>query len=131
MLNAISLTGCAAVFMGMGEPLLNINSVVRAFHIINKDMGIGARSITISTVGVNKQISRLAEHKLQCTLAVSIHAPNQTLRETIVPSARVYPIQQLMRDCQSYFKTTGRAVTFEYTLLAGVNDQAHHVRVRK
>jgi 23S rRNA (adenine2503-C2)-methyltransferase len=69
-----------AVFMGMGEPLLNVNNVVQAVRIINKQFGIGARNITISTVGVRKQIGNLAQHGLQCTLAVSLHAPTQVLR---------------------------------------------------
>lgn len=69
-----------AVFMGMGEPLLNIHNVVEAVAYINKTIGIGARSITISTVGVPGQLERLAQHQLQCVLAVSLHAPNQDLR---------------------------------------------------
>ncbi len=78
--------------------------------------------ITISTVGVPNAIRNLANYDTQSTLAVSIHAPNQTLRESIVPSAKAYPIQALLQDCAEYFRVTGRRVTFEYTLLAGVND---------
>eukprot|EP00958_Prasinococcus_capsulatus_P027564 scaffold5660_cov323-Prasinococcus_capsulatus_cf.AAC.3 len=114
------------VFMGMGEPLLNLHSVVRAFRCLNQDLGIGARSITISTVGVPNAIRRLAEHKLQATLAVSLHAPNQTLRERLVPSAKVYPIGALLDDCLLYFDATGRRVSFEYTLIRGVNDAPEH-----
>ncbi|PSC68805.1 ribosomal RNA large subunit methyltransferase N [Micractinium conductrix] len=114
------------VFMGMGEPLLNLPSVLRAHDILNKEIGIGARHITISTVGVPNAIRRMARLKMQSTLAVSIHAPNQAIREEIVPSARPYPLQALMADCQEYFKLSGRRVTFEYTLLAGVNDQTQH-----
>lgn len=66
--------------MGMGEPLLNVSNVVEAVSFINKSIGIGARNITISTVGVPGQLERLAQHKLQCVLAVSLHAPNQELR---------------------------------------------------
>ncbi|EFN52752.1 hypothetical protein CHLNCDRAFT_36696 [Chlorella variabilis] len=110
------------VFMGMGEPLLNLPSVLRAHEILNKDVGVGARHITISTVGVPNAIRRMARLQLQSTLAVSIHAPSQALRETIVPSARAYPLDALMADCQEYFRLSGRRVTFEYTLLAGVND---------
>lgn len=73
------------VFMGQGEPLLNVPAVVCAVAAINKDLGIGARHITISTVGVRGAIAKLAQHKMQCTLAVSLHAPNQTLRASIVP----------------------------------------------
>jgi 23S rRNA (adenine2503-C2)-methyltransferase len=69
-----------AVFMGMGEPMLNLDNVVAAVAVINKQLGIGARSITISTVGVKGQLQKLAAHKLQCVLAVSLHAPDQALR---------------------------------------------------
>ncbi|KAL4440001.1 hypothetical protein ABPG75_003002 [Micractinium tetrahymenae] len=114
------------VFMGMGEPLLNLPSVMRAHDILNKEIGIGARHITISTVGVPNAIQRMGRLQLQSTLAVSIHAPNQALREQIVPSARAYPLSALMADCQEYFRLSGRRVTFEYTLLAGVNDSLAH-----
>lgn len=110
------------VFMGMGEPLLNLPSVMRAHSVLNQELGIGARHITISTVGVPNAIRNLARHDTQSTLAVSIHAPNQQLRESIVPSARAYPLDALLQDCAEYFAITGRRVTFEYTLLAGVND---------
>ncbi|KAI3927647.1 hypothetical protein MKX01_042919 [Papaver californicum] len=82
--------------------------------------------ITISTVGVPNTIKKLASHKLQSTLAVSLHAPNQRLRETIVPSAKAYPLDALMKDCKDYFDETSRRVSFEYTLLAGVNDAVEH-----
>ncbi|PRW33242.1 ribosomal RNA large subunit methyltransferase N isoform A [Chlorella sorokiniana] len=114
------------VFMGMGEPLLNLPSVLRAHEILNKDIGIGARHITISTVGVPNAIRRMGRLAMQSTLAVSIHAPYQSLREEIVPSARAYPLEALMADCQEYFRLSGRRVTFEYTLLSGVNDQLRH-----
>jgi len=110
------------VFMGMGEPLLNLPSVMRAHSVLNQDLGIGARHITISTVGVPNAIRNLANYDTQSTLAVSIHAPNQQLRESIVPSAKAYPLHALLQDCAEYFRVTGRRVTFEYTLLAGVND---------
>ncbi|GMH32336.1 hypothetical protein BSKO_00170 [Bryopsis sp. KO-2023] len=110
------------VFMGMGEPLLNIRSVVKAHSIINKEIGIGARSITISTVGVPNAIEMLSREMMQSTLAVSLHAPNQDLREQLIPSAKSYPLDALMKDCQKYFAVTGRRVTFEYTMMSGVND---------
>ncbi|PIN01331.1 23S rRNA (adenine(2503)-C(8))-methyltransferase [Handroanthus impetiginosus] len=78
--------------------------------------------ITISTVGVPNTIRKLASHKLQSTLALSLHASNQKLREKIVPSAKSYPLDAIMKDCKHYFLETGRRVSFEYTLLAGVND---------
>ncbi|CAN6442646.1 unnamed protein product [Victoria cruziana] len=114
------------VFMGMGEPMLNLNSVLEAHRCLNKDIEIGQRMITISTVGVPNTIKKLASYKLQSTLAVSLHAPNQKLRETIVPSAKAYPLDAIMQDCKNYFLETGRRVTFEYTLLAGVNDSVEH-----
>ncbi|KAG5052957.1 hypothetical protein JHK87_005155 [Glycine soja] len=114
------------VFMGMGEPMLNLKAVLEAHHCLNKDVQIGQRMITISTVGVPNTIKKLASHKLQSTLAVSLHAPNQKLRETIVPSAKSYPLDALMSDCREYFQQTSRRVSFEYALLAGVNDSVNH-----
>ncbi|PKA46236.1 23S rRNA (adenine2503-C2)-methyltransferase [Apostasia shenzhenica] len=110
------------VFMGMGEPMLNLKSVLDAHRCLNKDLNIGQRMMTISTVGVPNTIKMLASHKLQSTLAVSLHAPNQNLRQQIIPSAKSYPLDVLMHDCKEYFLETGRRVSFEYTLLAGVND---------
>ncbi|XP_010690639.2 uncharacterized protein LOC104904143 [Beta vulgaris subsp. vulgaris] len=114
------------VFMGMGEPMLNLKSVIEAHRCLNKDIQIGQRMITISTVGVPNTIKRLATYKLQSTLAVSLHAPNQKLREKLVPSAKAYPLEALMQDCRDYFLETNRRVSFEYTLLAGVNDSVEH-----
>jgi 23S rRNA (adenine2503-C2)-methyltransferase len=116
------------VFMGMGEPMLNMKEVIKAIRTLNEDVGIGARSITVSTVGLPNALTKLAKHKLQCTLAVSLHAPDQATREKLVPSAKYYPIEQLIEDSKSYFKETGRRVTFEYTLLAGVNDSVYQAR---
>ncbi|KAL6126635.1 hypothetical protein ACLB2K_074681 [Fragaria x ananassa] len=116
------------VFMGMGEPMMNLKSVLEAHQCLNKDVQIGQRMMTISTVGVPNTIKRLASHKLQSTLAVSLHAPNQKLRETIVPSAKAYPLSALMKDCSDYFNETSRRVSFEYALLAGVNDGVEHTR---
>ena len=110
--------------MGMGEPLLNLNKVLDAYYWINAYMNIGSRSFTISTVGVPRAIRQLAEKKLQLTLAVSLHAPNQELREQLVPSAKRYPLPRLFADCRWYFNQTGRRITFEYALLKGVNDSA-------
>ncbi|PZV26021.1 MAG: 23S rRNA (adenine(2503)-C(2))-methyltransferase RlmN [Snowella sp.] len=110
------------VFMGMGEPLLNLPAVVPAVHSLNQDVGIGQRSLTISTVGLPKKIQQLAQEKLQVTFAVSLHAPNQALREQLIPSAKHYPLHALLADCRDYINTTGRRVTFEYVLLAEVND---------
>ncbi|XP_008657617.1 probable dual-specificity RNA methyltransferase RlmN [Zea mays] len=90
------------------------------------ELKIRQRKMTISTVGVPNTIKMLASHKLQSTLAVSLHAPNQKLRETIVPSTKSYPLGALMDDCKSYFLETRRRVSFEYTLLAGINGEKEH-----
>ena len=114
------------VFMGMGEPLLNLKAVVAAVKSLNRDVGIGQRNLTVSSVGIPQQIPRLAKEKLQITLAISLHAPNQTLREQLIPSGGGYPLSQLMADCRDYVETTHRRVSFEYILLAGVNDTPDH-----
>ena len=110
------------VFMGMGEPLLNIKNIIAAIECINKDVGIGQRMMTVSTVGIPGKISQFSEYKLQVTLAVSLHAPNQKLREQLIPSARHYPIDKLIAECRDYVKITGRRLSFEYILLGGLND---------
>ncbi len=110
------------VFMGMGEPLLNIKEVVGAVKSINADVGISMRSLTISTVGLPGKIRELAEYKLQATLAVSLHAGNQKLRERLIPSAKHYHLNALLDECREYVNLTKRRVSFEYILLAGVND---------
>lgn len=116
------------VFMGMGEPMLNLKEVLGAHQCLNKDVQIGQRMMTISTVGVPNTIKKLASHKLQSTLALSLHAPNQKLREQLVPSAKSYPLNAIMKDCRDYFLETSRRVSFEYTLLAGVNDAVEHAK---
>lgn len=110
------------VFMGMGEPLANLNHVVTAVKCLNQDVGISQRSITISTVGIADKIHELAQHELQVTLAVSLHAPTQRLRAKLVPTAENYPIDDLLAECRDYVRITGRRLSIEYILLAGVND---------
>lgn len=112
--------------MGMGEPLINTANVVAAVQCLNQDIGIGQRSITISTVGIPGQIRRLAQQHLQVTLAVSLHASNQPLRTQLIPSAQQYPLTELLTECREYVAVTGRRVTFEYILLAGLNDCEEH-----
>ncbi len=120
------------VFMGMGEPLLNIEEVLTAVRCLNSDLGIGQRRITLSTVGVVNTLPQLAElalkrlGRVQFTLAVSLHAPNQRLREILIPSARSYHIADLLADCRHYFQVTGRRVSFEYILLGELNDHIEH-----
>ncbi len=114
------------VFMGMGEPLANLEQVIKAVHGLNKEVGIGQRSLTISTVGVPDKIRELAKHHLQITFAVSLHAPNQSLREHLIPTARHYPIADLLDECREYVAITRRRLSFEYILLGGVNDLPEH-----
>lgn len=114
------------VFMGMGEPLLNTENVLAAVRCINEDMEIGRRHLTISTVGVQNRIRKLAQYQGQFTLAVSLHASNQALREQLIPSATHYSLAQLMADCRDYVKTTGRRLSVEYILLGGLNDRTEN-----
>lgn len=116
------------VFMGMGEPLANLPEVIKAVKSINQDIGIGQRSLTISTVGLPQKIIELAHEQLQITFAVSLHASNQKIREQLIPTANNYPLSQILNDCREYVKITGRRVTFEYILLAGVNDLPQHAQ---
>ena len=118
------------VFMGMGEPLANYAPTLRAVHLLNTPYGpgIGMRSLTISTVGLVPQMRRLAEERLQLTLAVSLHAPDDELRSQLVPVNRRWPIAELMAAARDYAAITGRRVTFEYVLMAGVNDRDEHAR---
>ncbi|MEC9029300.1 MAG: 23S rRNA (adenine(2503)-C(2))-methyltransferase RlmN, partial [Cyanobacteriota bacterium] len=120
------------VFMGMGEPLLNIEAVLASIRCLNIDLGIAQRRITVSTVGVPHTLPQLAElamkrlGRAQFTLAVSLHAPNQELRERLIPTACAYPFETLLQDCRHYLAVTGRRVTFEYILLGALNDQPQH-----
>ena len=122
------------VFMGMGEPLLNSEAVLKAIRCLNDDLGIGQRRITVSTVGVPKTLPQLAELALktlgraQFTLAVSLHAPNQALREELIPTAHAYPLDALLEDCRHYLALTGRRVSFEYILLGDLNDRPEHAQ---
>ena len=110
------------VFMGMGEPLLNFDNVVKALHLLNDEVGIGMRRMTLSTIGLPPAIRKLKELDLQITLAVSLHAPDDTLRRQIIPLSAKHPLKELMASCREYADFTKRRVTFEYLLLAGVND---------
>jgi 23S rRNA (adenine2503-C2)-methyltransferase len=102
--------------------------VVAAIRCLNQDVGISQRSITLSTVGLPGRIAKLAEARLQVTLAVSLHASNQAQRQSLVPSAKTYPLADLLAECRDYVQQTGRRVSFEYILLAGVNDQPRHAQ---
>jgi 23S rRNA (adenine2503-C2)-methyltransferase len=120
------------VLMGMGEPLLNYADVLKSVRILNEEVGIAMRHITVSTVGVVPNIRKLAEEDLQLTLAVSLHAPNDALRSELVPLNEKYPIAVLMDACREYTDKTKRRLTFEYVLMAGVNDtekEAHELGI--
>ena len=118
------------VVMGIGEPLANLKSLVPAVDTLNEKggMGIGARRITISTVGLPDKIRELAALGKGFTLAVSLHAPNDELRTRLVPVNKTTGIAEILKAADDYFDTTGRRVTFEYVLLSGVNDQPEHAR---
>ena len=118
------------VFMGMGEPLANFNAVTRAIRIINAPwgLGIGARKITVSTVGLPAAIERLAAFDVPVTLALSLHAPNDDLRKQLIPWAKFATIKEILSACDIYFKATGREITLEYLLLRGVNDRVSHAK---
>ena len=119
------------VMMGMGEPLLNFDNVVRAMNIMRDDLGYGLASkrVTLSTSGLVPMIDRLST-ETDVSLAVSLHAPNDALREQLVPLNRKYPIADLMASCVRYLRANKKrdSVTFEYTLMKGVNDQPEHAR---
>ena len=120
------------VFMGMGEPLLNIDELLLSIRSINEDFQISQRKITVSTVAVPKMISKLSAKSFQIlgncqfTLAISLHASNQKTREMIIPSAKNYDIRNIIEDSKQFVKDTGRRVSFEYLMLSGVNDKLEH-----
>ena len=112
------------VFMGQGEPLLNLENVLKALEIFNEDFQIGARRITISTSGIIPGIEKLANLNLQSTLAISLHAPNHELRKEIMPIENKYNIFDLKKALKIYIEKTGRRITIEYILIHGFNDTA-------
>lgn len=118
------------VMMGMGEPLLNYDALVHALDVLNdpKAGGIGARHLTVSTIGLGKGIKRLAQEGKQYTLAVSLHAPDDQTRTELIPFPGALSIAELMDAAHEYLRDTGREVTFEYVLLEGVNASAKHAK---
>lgn len=119
------------VFMGMGEPLANLESVIEAIEVLLDDnaYGLSKRRVTVSTSGIIPALDRLGD-RVDVALAVSLHAPNDALRDQLVPINRKYPIRDLLAACRRYTRSGQRhqRVTFEYVLLAGVNDQPEHAR---
>ncbi|MFV0407366.1 MAG: 23S rRNA (adenine(2503)-C(2))-methyltransferase RlmN [Propioniciclava sp.] len=112
------------VFMGMGEPMANYRAVMGAVRRMVDDIGLSARGITVSTVGLLPRINQLATEGLPLTLAVSLHAPDDELRDTQVPINTRYPVAEVVRGAYAYFEATGRRVSIEYALIRDVNDQA-------
>jgi len=118
------------VFMGMGEPLANYANVIAAIRILHDPecFNIGARRITLSTVGVPAKMRELAEEALPVNLAISLHAPNEPLRRQLIPWAEHFGLDDILDAARYYFERTGREITLEYILLAGVNDRPEHAR---
>lgn len=112
------------VLMGIGEPLDNYDEVLRFLQLVNapKGMNIGMRHISLSTCGLADKIDRLAEENLQLTLSVSLHAPEDAVRSSIMPVNRRYDVQTLLSSCRNYFEKTGRRISFEYAMIRDVND---------
>lgn len=121
---------CHVVFMGMGEPFENYDHVLRAILLINdpKGLAISQRRITVSTVGIVENIIRFAGEGLQVNLALSLHAPNQRIRTKIIPYARKYALEDLLTAMLHFAKTTKRDITYEYTLISGINDGREHAK---
>jgi 23S rRNA (adenine2503-C2)-methyltransferase len=118
------------VIMGMGEPLANYDNLMKALQILNAPWGggIGARKITISTSGLAPQIRKLADELLQFRLAISLHGATDETREKIMPVNRRYPLRELTAACEYYLQKKGRMITFEYILIAGVNDGLEQIK---
>lgn len=116
------------VFMGMGEPLKNYESVVKAIHFLSDPnyLNISQRRITVSTVGIVEGIKRLSLEGLRVNLVLSLHAPNQHIRKKIIPYARKYPLEDVLKAMDEYAEKTKRDITYEYVLLAGINDHPDH-----
>lgn len=118
------------VLMGMGEPLDNFDNVVKFLSLVSSEDGlnIGMRHITLSTCGIVPKIYELAKLHLQLTLSVSLHAPNDFIRQKTMPIARKYSMDELLKACKDYFDITGRRVTFEYSMISSVNDSDSNAR---
>ncbi len=119
------------VLMGMGEPLLNLNNVLKAIRVMlhPRALAMSPRRITLSTVGIPRGILRLAEEDVGVRLALSLHAPDDETRRRIIPTAHRYPIAEIMEAVRRYYEKTKRRVTFEYTLLKGLNDHPWQARL--
>ena len=118
------------VLMGIGEPLDNFDNVMRFLELVNspEGMNISMRHISLSTCGLVPRIDELAKRKLQLTLSVSLHAPNDQIRNTIMPVNKAYPTQELLDACRRYYAETSRRISFEYAMIDGVNDSVEDAR---
>lgn len=116
------------VYMGMGEPLKNYESVVSSIRLMSHPdyLNISQRRITVSTVGIVEGIKRLSKEELKVNLVLSLHAPNQHIRKKIIPYARQYPLEEILTAMDGYAEATHRDITYEYTLIAGINDHPDH-----
>ena len=119
------------VLMGIGEPLDNFDNVMRFLELVNSPdgMNISMRHISLSTCGLVPMIDALAEKKLQLTLSVSLHAPEDSIRDRIMPVNKAYPTEQLLQACRRYYEKTGRRISFEYAMIHGVNDTEEAARL--
>ena len=119
------------VIMGTGEPLDNYDNFLKFIHMVSDEHGlnISQRNITASTCGIVPNIRRLAEEKLQITLALSLHGSNQEKRRSLMPVANKYELHEVLEACDYYFEKTGRRITFEYSLVHGVNDRNCHLNL--
>lgn len=116
------------VYMGMGEPLKNISAVLDSIQQITSEekLGLSQRRITVSTVGIVEGIRRMVKEDLKVNLVLSLHAPNQHVRKKIIPYARKYPLEDILEGIEEYARKTKRDATYEYILIAGINDGPHH-----
>ena len=119
---------CHVVYMGMGEPFKNYESVLKSIRLLSHPdfLNISQRRITVSTVGVVEGIKRLTLEGLKVNLVLSLHAPNQHIRKKIIPYARKYPLEDILEAMDEYTQRTKRDITYEYTLIAGINDHPDH-----
>jgi len=117
------------VYMGMGEPLLNYDNTIKSIKILNQEIGIGIRNITISTSGILKGIEKLINETLQFNLAVSLHTADEEQRNKLVPINKNNPLKDLLILCKKYVKETKRRITFEYVMLNNINDSVYHAKL--
>ena len=118
------------VLMGIGEPLDNFDNVMRFLELVNSEdgMNISMRHISLSTCGLIPKIDKMAEKKLQISLAISLHGPNNEIRSKVMPVNKAYPIEDLLNCCRRYYDATSRRIHFEYAMIDGVNDSEEHAK---